>query len=215
MKKFLAIILAFGMLAWASSAMAALITDISVPTMGVTYNASTRDFVVSGFSSTVGVRYEDLTQEAYFGSFVLGTTNMNSVISNQGKTITYTMGNNGGQINLQKIEADYSYTPLLIGSLESLEMTVINPVLGLFEGLGCFSVTGGSLASDFGANGGLASVGISFNMPLDFYSSFAGIANTNLYPQASHVPEPSTILLLGSGLLGLVGYGRKRFSKKS
>ncbi len=31
----------------------------------------------------------------------------------------------------------------------------------------------------------------------------------------AHAPEPSTILLMGSGLLGMVGYGRKRFSKKS
>ena len=30
----------------------------------------------------------------------------------------------------------------------------------------------------------------------------------------SSVPEPSTILLLGSGLIGLVGYGRKKFFKK-
>ena len=44
-------------------------------------------------------------------------------------------------------------------------------------------------------------------------ASFAGIDNVSV--AGTPVPEPSTILLMGAGLLGLVGYNRKRFSKKS
>jgi len=33
-------------------------------------------------------------------------------------------------------------------------------------------------------------------------------------PEMSPVPEPTTLVLLGAGLLGLVGVGRKKFFKK-
>ena len=29
------------------------------------------------------------------------------------------------------------------------------------------------------------------------------------------VPEPSTVMLVGTGLLGMIAFGRKRFNKKA
>ena len=39
--------------------------------------------------------------------------------------------------------------------------------------------------------------------------------NLNYENGTAPVPEPSTILLMGTGLLGIIGFGRKRFNKKA
>jgi hypothetical protein len=47
-----------------------------------------------------------------------------------------------------------------------------------------------------------------------FSDNWFAVSEIQAYGPSTAVPEPATMLLLGSGLIGLAGYGRKKFFKK-
>jgi PEP-CTERM motif len=87
---------------------------------------------------------------------------------------------------------------------------------------GILSIPFTAFTADSGAganfsNIGALSIGGRFQWPGTGH--FGGDAQIQLnyvetYATSTPIPEPATMLLLGSGLIGLAGYGRKKFFKK-
>lgn len=204
-------ILTLGLLA--ESVEAVPITVIDVPMVGANYNNITKDFYISGRpSGIVQVIYDDGTMDSYSNiRFDLDTYGLAAVISDDYLTATYTGYEGTVEIRDANVD-DNGY--LLRGKLQSLRLEITDPDLGYFTGEGHFLVTGGSLMNDFGTEGGLATIGLSWNVPASFETPFAAMANTKLYPEAS-IPDATTLVLLGSAMLiGGGVFGRKKVFKK-
>ncbi len=198
------------------------INVIDIPMVGSNYNNLTGQFFISGRpASTVKVFYEDGNVGSYNNvRFDLDTYNLVSLISPDYLTATYTLDSAGLGGTVELIDKDNPNVDLLIGRLVNLELKIIDPNLGAFKGTGYFDVTDGTLYNDFGGLGGLATIGISWNVPASFETPFAAMTNTKLYPYPPiSVPDEPNMLLLWSLSLGggglVAGFLRLRKKKQS
>jgi len=110
--------------------------------------------------------------------------------------------------------ADMTGTNFLSGNLQllSLQQTA-NTSTGSFNENLTANLTGlgGSLANLFGPSGAIGRINIEFTSSVDLAT--LGTAGATAYISASDItptPEPSSIALLGSGLLAIGGYLRRR-----
>ncbi len=169
--------------------------DIFSSGINVDYTASSDAFTATGTASSFEDDGVGPAIGIDTGSFDLAASiDNNGVLSAGTLTITGTITSLG-----------FNTGTLLTGTLTNLGF----PASGSGDPLEfLFNVTGGDLAGAYGLSGGiiLSQSGFNGGFAVDFNNAaFSGVADTGTV-----VPVPAAVWLFGSGLLGLIGFARRR-----
>lgn len=169
-----AILWLFALSAWADPFSMPVAPDLNAAFISVSYNSTTHDLTADGFS---------LTLDGTPVNNGPGLFHLDAVIGNDGALA------GGGSLSI----TDGNSVSLLAGNLYSFSYDA--SALGFI-----FDVTGGSLQSQYGAHAGVLLHASGYNGSFSSNFDNSGISDGGM-ADVGTVPEPATILILGTGAL--------------